>query len=96
MADRQEVERREIASEADSMVGGPGVVATKSQARGALFGAGLGAVVGAVLGLIVGSLVDLPVVVTIVGAVAGGVFGGVAGGGQNPKQKLGGRSEGDT
>ena len=95
MADRQE-QRKDVAAETDSMVGGPGVVATKSQARGALTGALIGAVVGAILGLIVGVLVDLPVVTTIVGAVAGGVFGGVAGGGQNPKQKLGGSSEGDV
>ena len=96
MAERPEAQRRELASETDAMVGGPGVVATKSQARGAAFGVVVGAIVGAALGLLIGLFFDLALVTTIVGAVAGGVFGGVAGGGQNPKQKLGGRTERDV
>ena len=92
---RQE-EDKVIASETDSMTVGPGVVATKSQARGGLFGVLVGAIVGAIVGLLIGLAIDLPVVTTIVGAVAGGVFGAVAGGGQNPKQNLGTRSEGDV
>ena len=94
--DSREEEDRVIASETDSMTVGPGVVATKSQARGGLFGVLIGAVAGAILGLLIGLVVDLPIVTTIVGAVAGGVFGAVAGGGQNPKQKLGPGSEGDV
>ena len=92
----EEQPRKEIAGETDAMVGGPGVVATKSQARGGAIGIVIGAIVGAIIGVIVGLIVDALLVTTIVGAVAGAVFGGVVAGGQNPKQKLGQGSEGDV
>lgn len=96
MAERPERERAAAHQETDSFTGGPGVVATKSQARGSIAGALIGAVVGALLGLLVGLLADFMVVGIVVGAVGGAVVGGVAGGGQNTKQKLGDRSEQDA
>jgi len=96
MGERPEGERVRAHSETDSFTGGPGVVATKSQARGAVIGAVVGAIVGAVIGLLVGLLFDEPIVTAVVGAVALSVVGGVAGGGQNPKQKLQRGSEADT
>ena len=96
MVEEQGRESKEIAGETDAMVTGPGVVATKSQARGGAIGFIVGAIVGALIGLVVGLLVDAMVVTIIVGAVAGSVFGGVMAGGQNPKQKLGRGSEGDV
>ena len=78
---------RDLATEkeaADNMTVGPGVVATKSQARGALGGVVVGVIVGAIIGLIIGaiipgqsSLVIAPIVFAIAGGVAVGVFGGI-------------------
>ncbi len=96
MAERPEEHREAAHAETDSFTGGPGVVATKSQARGGVVGAVIGAVVGALLGLVIGLLADVLVVGIVVGAVAGSVVGGVAGGGQNPKQKLGSGTEADA
>ncbi len=96
MAERPESEREAARAETESFTGGPGVVATKSQARGGVMGAVIGAVVGAALGLVIGLLADVLVVGIVVGAVGGSVVGGVAGGGQNPKQKLGEGSEEDA
>lgn len=96
MVEDQGSKRSEVAGETDALVTGPGVVATKSQARGGAVGIIVGAIVGALLGLVIGIFVDAMVVTIIVGAVAGAVFGGVAAGGQNPKQKLGRGSEGDV
>ena len=95
MAQRPESERRKAQAETDSLTGGPGVVATKSQARGALAGIAVGAVIGLVIGIIVGLIIDSLLVTPIVTTVAGAVVGGVAAGGQNPKQKLGSGSEAD-
>ncbi len=95
MAERPEPERQEQLAETESFTGGPGAVGTKSQMRGAAAGIIIGAIVGALLGLALGLITDRPVVFTLVGAVAGAVVGGVAGGGQNPKQKLGTKSEAD-
>ena len=76
---------RDVAREeetADHFTGGPGVVATKSQAQGASAGIFAGAAIGAVLGLIVGLFLQgsaiwiAPIVFAVGGAVALGVFGG--------------------
>jgi hypothetical protein len=82
MADRVAAQR-EMYEEADSFTGGPGVVATKSQARGSLGGIVIGAIIGAALGLIVGlfigsttGLIISMVAFTFAGATAGGVSGG--------------------
>ena len=82
MADRVAAQR-EMHEEADSFTGGPGVVASKSQARGSMGGMVIGAIVGAILGLVVGlfmehttGLVISIVAFTIAGIVAGGVSGG--------------------
>ena len=96
MAERPEDERRPAQGEADSFTGGPGVVVTKSQGRGAVLGVSIGAVVGGLLGLLLGVVIDSVLVGVIVGLVAGSVVGGVAFGGQNPKQKLGEGSEADV
>ena len=70
--------------EGDSLTGGPGVVATKSQARGGLAGIVIGIIVGGGLGALIGLLMgggSTTVIIAIVGAVAGavalGVFGGI-------------------
>ncbi len=86
MADRPHTPREGQYQETDSFTGGPGVVATKSQARGSMGGAIVGLIVGAILGLVIGLLFDALVVGVVVGAVGGAVVGGVAGGGQNAKR----------
>ena len=73
---------REEEETAEHLTGGPGIVATKSQARGALGGIVIGAIVGAIIGLIVGLLLQgpsiwiAPIVFAVGGLVAAGVFGG--------------------
>lgn len=78
-------QKRDIAAEketADNLEVGPGVVATKSQAKGAGGGILIGVVVGAVIGLVVGMIAGgaamwiAPIVFAVAGAVALGVFGG--------------------
>jgi hypothetical protein len=80
--------------ESESLTMGPGLVVTKSQARGAGVGLSIGAVVGALAGTLVGlALFDgIPALIMIIcgavaGCVAGGVFGGIAGG--SSKSQLG-------
>jgi hypothetical protein len=82
MADREERSaQRDEATQ--GLTGGPGVVATKSQAQGATAGIAIGSIVGAIIGLIVG-LIALEGAATVIpvitfaigGAVAAGVFGG--------------------
>ena len=96
MAERPESKRERQYEETDSFTGGPGVVATKSQARGGLLGAVIGGVIGALLGLVIGLLADVLVVGIVVGAVAGSVVGGVAGGGQNAKRARANPDEADA
>jgi hypothetical protein len=82
MADREERSaQRDEATQ--GLTGGPGVVATKSQAQGATAGIAIGAIVGAIVGLVVGLIaleggaIAIPVITFAVGgAVAAGVFGG--------------------
>lgn len=82
----------EMHDEADSVTAGPGIVATKSQARGGLAGVVVGAVVGAVIGAVVGFLffdgTTGIVIATIAFAVAGLTAGGVAGGAVAPRRRL--------
>jgi uncharacterized protein YcfJ len=83
---------KEMHQEADSLTGGPGVVATKSQAKGGVAGVIAGAVVGALVGLLVGVvfLEGAGVIITTVAfAVAGATAGGVAGGFVAPRRRLG-------
>jgi NADH:ubiquinone oxidoreductase subunit 6 (subunit J) len=80
----QETARDEI----DSLAGGPGVVATKSQAQGSLLWIAAGLVIGAIVGAVIGLFVDAFLVSVLVGAVGGAVVAAVAGGGQRPKQRL--------
>jgi hypothetical protein len=78
MADREERSaQRDEATQ--GLTGGPGVVATKSQAQGATAGIAIGAIVGLVVGLIAleGGAIAIPIITFAVGgAVAAGVFGG--------------------
>jgi ABC-type branched-subunit amino acid transport system permease subunit len=82
MADREERSaQRDEATQ--GLTGGPGVVATKSQAQGATAGIAIGVIVGAIVGLVIGLLalegaaITIPVITFAVGgAVAAGVFGG--------------------
>jgi predicted lipid-binding transport protein (Tim44 family) len=78
--------------EAEHFTGGPGVVATKSQARGATGGMVVGALLGALVGLLIGALMfegtRSIIIATIAIAVAGGVFGAVAGGIGRSMKKL--------
>jgi len=77
-------EKETTQQEAEHFTGGPGVVATKSQARGATVGTVAGALVGALVGFVLGALMfegaRSIAITTIAIAVAGGVFGAVAGG----------------
>lgn len=90
--------QQELEKEAEGFTGGPGVVASKTQARGGVGGIAVGVVVGALLGLLVGALFfdgALGVVIAVVAfAVGGATFGGVAGGFVAPRKKLEG-SEAD-
>ena len=91
---------REMAQEGDSFTGGPGVVATKSQARGALTGISLGAIAGAIIGAILGAIIFGGVsgiaITAICLAVAGAVFGAVTGGNVNAKGNVGPTSPADN
>lgn len=99
MNDTRGAGQRELEREANGFTGGPGVVASKSQARGSLGGIAGGIIVGAIIGLIVGLLFfdgTLGIIITVIAfAVGGATFGGVAGGFVRPRQKLEG-SEADT
>lgn len=77
--------RDDMEREAEHFTGGPGIVATRSQARGGLAGIVIGGLIGAVIGAIIGAiafqgtkgLIIGAVVVAVAGATAGGVSGGV-------------------
>lgn len=93
MADaRRTAAQQELEREAEGFTGGPGVVASKSQARGSLAGIVGGAILGAILGLIVGLIFfdgALGTIISVVAfAVGGATFGGVSGGYVRPRQKL--------
>lgn len=90
--------QRELEEEAEHLTGGPGVVASKTQARGSIAGVGAGVVIGAILGLIVGFLFfqgTLGIMISVIAFATGGAtFGGLAGGSFAPRKKLEG-SEAD-
>lgn len=98
MTDPRSRAKRELEEEAEGFTGGPGITASKTQARGATAGIGVGTVIGALIGLVVGVLFfegALGIVISVVAfAVGGATFGGVAGGSFRPRQKLDG-SEAD-
>jgi hypothetical protein len=85
--------QEEMKQEAEHFTGGPGVAATKSQARGSLVGLAAGMLVGALLGALVGLLIfegTLGVVITTIAfGVAGATYGGVTGGFVAPRKRLG-------
>lgn len=76
--------KREMAEEGDGVVVGPGVVTTKSQAKGGLAGIALGGFLGALLGAILGAFIFggvFGIVITaICFAFAGGTIGVLLGG----------------
>ena len=83
MNDPQERTWAEMEAESEHLTGGPGVVATKSQAQGAIGGGFVGAVIGGLIGLGIGLIAfdgTTTIITIIVGVVAGLVFGGVSGG----------------
>lgn len=92
MTDARTAAQKELEREADGFTGGPGVVASKTQARGSLGGIVGGTIVGAILGLLVGLVFfggALGIIVSVVAFAAGGAtFGGVTGGFVRPRQKL--------
>lgn len=92
MNDPRSTAQRDLEREADRFTGGPGVVASKSQARGGVGGIVVGLIVGAIIGLIVGLIFfggALGVIISAVAfAVGGAVFGGVTGGFVKPRQEL--------
>ncbi|MDQ3939995.1 MAG: hypothetical protein M3238_01450 [Actinomycetota bacterium] len=92
MGDRQIPTQQEMDEEADSFTGGPGVVATKSQARGGIAGIVIGTIVGAILGFVVSLLFfeggRETVIAVVAFAVAGAVSGGTAGGFLRQTRKL--------
>jgi predicted lipid-binding transport protein (Tim44 family) len=85
-------EKEATQEEAEHFTGGPGVVATKSQARGATGGIVAGALLGALVGFLIGALMfegaRSIIITTVAIAVAGGVFGAVAGGIGRSMKKL--------
>jgi len=85
--------QEEMKQEAEHLTGGPGVVATKSQARGSLAGLLGGVIVGALIGVLIGLLLfdgTVGVVITTIAfGVAGATFGAVSGGFVAPRRKLG-------
>ena len=98
MTDARNRAQRELEQEAEGFTGGPGVVASKTQARGGLAGAFTGALIGAVLGALIGVIffegaLGLVIAATVF-AVGGATFGGVSGGSFAPRKKLDG-SEAD-
>ncbi|MFN2488158.1 MAG: hypothetical protein ABR529_00135 [Actinomycetota bacterium] len=93
MADERAEAREEMRVEAESLTSGPGVVATKSQARGSLAGVVGGILLGALVGLVVGAIAfsesGRALVISVIAfAVAGMTFGGVVGGFVTPRRKL--------
>ena len=93
MADERASARHEMREEAESFTAGPGVVASKSQARGSLAGVVVGAVVGAIVGLVVGLVAFSDstraiVIAVIAFAVGAATYGGVVGGFTKPRSKL--------
>ena len=91
MSQRDPEPRTPMESEAEGFTAGPGVVATKSQAKGSIGGTLIGAVVGALLGLVIGALFleGAGMIIAIVAfAVAGAVAGGTAGGFVKPRRDL--------
>ena len=83
MSDPRVTSQAEMEAESEHVTGGPGLVATKSQAQGAVGGGLVGAIVGGLIGLGIGLIAfngTTTIIVVIVGAVAGFVFGGVSGG----------------
>ncbi len=99
MDDARSRAQRELEEEAEHLTGGPGVVASKTQARGSIAGVVVGAVAGALIGLIVGLLFfegTLGITVSVISFATGGAtFGGLAGGSFAPRKKLEG-SEADN
>jgi uncharacterized protein YcfJ len=72
----------------DSMVAGPGVVATKSQAKGSMMWALIGAIVGGLFGAIIGAFMGgggAMVIAIVCFAAAGAIGGGTVGGFVRPK-----------
>ena len=98
MADARSRAKEELAQEAEGFTGGPGVTASKTQARGAVGGTMVGAIIGAVVGLLVGLVFfegALGIAIAVIAfGVGGATFGGVAGGSFRPRKKLQG-SEAD-
>ena len=83
MSDPRVASQAEMEAESEHLTGGPGVVATKSQAQGAVGGGFVGAVIGGLIGLGIGLIAfdgTTTIITVIVGVVAGLVFGGVSGG----------------
>ena len=91
---------RSAQEEGDHLTIGPGVVATKSQARGAAGGIVLGGVIGALVGALIGVLVfggALGIIITAVCVGFGGaVFGGTAGGFVNVRGNVSADSPADN
>jgi F0F1-type ATP synthase assembly protein I len=84
--------KRSQREEAESFTAGPGVAASKSQARGSVAGLVIGALLGGFLGFLIGLVVASGslqlVIVTVVGCVAGLTVGAVVGGFISPRRKL--------
>ena len=84
MSEQRVPSETELQQEGDGVVVGPGVVATKSQARGGLAGITLGGFLGAVIGAIAGALIfggALGIIITAACcAFAGGTIGVLVGG----------------
>ncbi|CAN5654824.1 hypothetical protein BH24ACT26_BH24ACT26_12230 [soil metagenome] len=93
MPDERAQARKDMRHEAEHLTSGPGLVASKSQARGSLAGIVAGILGGAALGLVVALIAfsgsTRAIVISVIAfAVAGMTFGGVVGGFVKPRRKL--------
>ena len=91
---------RELQQEGDGLVVGPGVVTTKSQARGGLTGIILGGLGGAIIGALIGALffggLAGIVITAVCCAFAGGTIGVLVGGFTNTKGNVSPNSPADN
>src|SRR3712207_5877871 len=91
---------REVVEEGDSVLAGPGVVATKSQTRGGIAGISLGGGAGALVGALLGALIfgGIPgiVITAVCFAFAGGTIGVLVGGFTNTKGNVSPTSPADN
>ena len=91
---------RELQEEGDGLLVGPGVVTSKSQARGGVAGIVLGGLGGGIIGALIGALIfgglSGIVITAVCCAFAGGTIGVLVGGFTNTKDNVSPNSPADN